>query len=110
MKPSKVEFQKFKKACLKYIDLYGLMGWDIHITKGEREGAAAFTTFNEHAMMATIHLVEVEDPKDIDLTAKHEVLHLFLGRLGAMARNRFIRMEEIEAAEHEIIAKLEKLL
>jgi len=117
LKLNKQHFELFKKYCREYQEKFHLMGWDVHFEFIELKGKRAETAFNLESSQATIALcadwqdqVMLFNKKNLKLTAKHEMLHLFLGRMGELAQYRYVQRRELDAAEHEIIQKLEKLL
>lgn len=66
-------------------------------------------------MTATVRLSseldkEVKLHKDIKGAAKHEALHLLIGRLEEKGRNRYCTESEIYEATEELVNKLGKLI
>ena len=66
-------------------------------------------------MVATVrlnsNLPEKDKPyKDIKRSAKHEALHLLVGRLELNGRYRYLAETEIYEATEELVFRLEKLI
>lgn len=114
MKTTQNDFELFKKYCLEYQKFFGLTNFKFYfyfeygnsgkhaiINCGELQDYIATFTFYEDWGD------EIVDEKEIDKIAFHEVCHVLLVRLNAIANSRFITEDEIREAEHEIIRRLE---
>jgi hypothetical protein len=104
-------FQKYFK---EYQYRFGLIGYKVYFRYEPLEKFADITIQQED-MVATVRLnSELPDKdkpfKDIKRSAKHEAIHLLLGRLEHRARRRYLNEEEIYEAVEEIVFKLEGLL
>lgn len=117
MKSNKItdkQFAFFKKSCSKYIELYGLMDWEIYLSKRKLENKNAETTFGVDARKADISFcdewkdeyVRLSDDV-IERVAHHEVLHIVLASLSIMVNEeKFISNDERNSTEHGIIMRL----
>jgi hypothetical protein len=82
--------------------------------KAAAKGAMATVEFDEPARLVTYKLgdfgAETVNPDSLEKTAIHELLHVFLHDLVAVAQDRGATPEALEAAEHRCINVLERLL
>ena len=119
MKTTVKQFEIFKVECLKWIEVFGLKDWEIHLEHAELEdNNMALCTRNSNSHIAKLSLCKTW-PTDtmINLTegnirnsAFEEVCHVFLYRLSSNAYARFIMEHEINEAEHSIIRTLQGIL
>lgn len=112
-------FDIFQKEALKWLDFFGLKGWDVHFSHRKLNGDRARIIFNGVGRVATIflntHWTEEDGilftDKDIRKSAFHEVCELLLGRLNQMASQRFnLDALDIEEEIHQIIRTLENVV
>ena len=117
IKTTKEDFEIFKTECKKWIDYFGLYGWETTY-KHEvfEEEYMADCAFSPHIRAAIIRL-NAERPggpnmieSNVKRSAFHEVCELFLGKLTFMAEARFLADGEIEEETHNIIRILENRL
>ena len=109
------EFDKFKKVFKEYQALFGLSGYKVYFKQEPLQDDFASCKINLMGRVVTILLdtnASKEDRKlcGVEENAKHEALHLLLGRLSILAHSRYVSQNEIEDAEEEIIRRLEKLI
>lgn len=117
-KVTKEQFDLFKKECRKWIDKFELNNWKVHFKLGDAgEGNRASINRNVTGYIASIHLADSWDKLNVSLTnaeirqnAKHEIIHLLLGRYSAQARERFIIQSELDEAGEELVRKLEWII
>ncbi len=111
MKTNKKHFQVFKKACVKWLDFFGLKDWSVHYGHKYDDENMASIVYNLTGKVATIYLTidwDIEPTKRaVERTAFHEVCELMLARLVICSRSRFITNDEIVEATHSIIRRLE---
>lgn len=113
---TKKHYELFKKYCLEHINKLGLLGWKVYFEFKYIEDLYASTSVNLEGRIALITLSTHWDfgrelnQESLNETAKHEVHHLLLFRFSKLARYRFIRSDELEEAEEEIIRILDKFL
>ena len=118
MKTTSANFALFKKQCLKWLDVFGLKGWEPYFLhepiSNSGENVEACIVFSAKSRDATFYLntawnSQITD-KAITRAAFHEVGELFLGKLSDLAKARYTRDEEIEEASHAIIRTLENVM
>ena len=114
----KKDFQIFKDECFRLIDLIGLKNWKVNIFWEQlKDDRFAEITTDAISMIATITLTKKvkltfdKDYKDdVKEHAKHEVIHLLLGRFSHLAKSRFVRDDELYSAEEELVNLLIKVI
>ena len=107
-----VEFQKYFKH---YQKLLGLTGYKVYFKYEPIESSFAGIYTNTSTMVATVRLnsklPDKDKPfKDIKRTARHEAIHLLLGRLESNAKFRYASETEIDETVEELVNKLEDLI
>ncbi len=115
MKVKQEDFELFKKHFTEYQKMFGLTGYETYIKFERLGGCFANVVVRQDSMVATVCLNKECDVGslpflDVRKSAKHEALHLLLGRFAHLARSRYASKEEIYVAEEEIVNKLEKLV
>ena len=107
------DFELFKKTFRKYQEKFGLLGYAVYLKfEPITGGDFADITVNQNDMVATIRLNSKLDEKDeqfkhIELSAKHEAMHLLLSRFENKAINRCnVSEKEIFEIEEELVNKL----
>jgi hypothetical protein len=122
MKTTKKDFELFKKECQKWIDRFELNKYDVAYDWHKMNEANAMMNNQESGMVATISLSNKIDYDKFDFPqyknvnefikekAKHEVIHLLIGRYREYANSRFVSKNEISEAEEELVRKLEKII
>lgn len=116
MKLKKTHFEQFKKHCNYYIKKYELNDWNVvyEFKKLEDTYAESKYSFDSHGATITLANEWGDDmpfsQEELKSTAKHEVLHLFLGNLTCLAYARYTSAKDLMGAEHGIINKLIKFL
>ena len=108
-------YLEFKEECLKQISRLGLNEWDIEIQHKVLEdesgaNAAALTEMHEIGKVAMITLNKRFIPKDPRRVAKHEVAHILLGKIRAIAANRWMSEAEVDSEVEALCTRLEKVL
>lgn len=108
----KSEFKQFQKVFTAYQKEFGLNGYRAYFKQAELTDAFADITINSECHVVTVRLNEGETPAErhVEQSAKHEALHLLIGRLESMARRRYTTEYEIDAASEELVFKLEQLI
>ena len=110
-KTTKKDFEVFKKECWKWIDYFGLKGWDYNFTHGESlEGSVASYTLQYAGRLVSFYLaddiLQKISRRDIQQYAFHEVCHVLLQGLARHAYN-MVQDDIVGEAAHKIIAILE---
>lgn len=116
MKTTKKHFEIFKAECEKWIEIFGLKGWEINFFHKELKGYQnAATEYHITDRYADIYLFpklkryKADDDK-IRLLAFHEVCEIFMGPMNVNAKERFVARSEINEALHAIIITLQNVL
>ena len=116
IKTTKKDFQIFKKECVKWLQVFGLKGWEIHYSheKIKLEWSAS-CSYNFTGRVATLTLNTERDEdyyntKDIKKDAFHEVCEVFLARISVLAESRYIAETDIKEEAHAIIQTLGNIL
>lgn len=109
------EAKTFDGFVLKWQHRLSLGDWRIERgRKPASKGAMATVEFDEPARLVTYKLgdfgAETINAQSLEKTAIHELLHVFLHDLIAVAQDRGASPEQLEAAEHRCINVLERLL
>ena len=109
------DFFLFQKHFKRYQKLFNLLGYRVYFKQEPIEGEFANITINQGEMVATVrfnsHIPDEDKPnKDIRRSAKHEALHLLIGRLELNGFSRFTSENEISEASEELVFKLEELI
>lgn len=104
----------FAQSVRKWQQVLSLGDWRIEKGSKPAKAAMASVEFTPNARLAVYRLgdfgAEKITPESIDMTALHELLHIFLHDLMTVAQDPKSSQDEIEMQEHRIINLLEKLL
>ena len=106
-------FGVFKKECLKWQKKLELNNYDIEIKQGSSNTFMHAWCKTEADYNADVYFDRTwKSPSlpEIKAAAKHEMVHILLGRLSVNAKSRFISPGEIQEAEEEVVRKLTKLI
>ena len=109
------DFARFQKYFEKYKSKFGVTGYKTYFKHEPLDTGFASITIDQDNMVATVKLnnnLSYEDGlfHNVKRSAKHEALHLLVGRLECLAGNRYCRHSEIYEATEEIVFKLEELI
>lgn len=109
------QFNDFRAECLRLQKEWGLTGWKLYFVFKPFENHYAECDIDLEGHLATIRLSselkdDVLEPNNILSHAKHEMIHILLGRFAEIAYNRFIDKKTTIEAEEEVVRILEKLL
>ncbi len=112
------DFEIFKEEGKKWVEFWGLKGWDIYwkyeTTGGLKYCAQCYIRLEERDVTMRLSneklWPEQPDEENIRRSAFHEVCELLLGRLGVINRSRFVTESESTEAEHEVISILENMI
>lgn len=111
MMANKKEFNLFKVEFKKWQDRFGLNGWKVYFKEEKTENAFADITTDIGNMVATVRYNnEDAEFKDPEVSAKHEAIHLLIGRLEQNARYRYVTSADINETAEELVHKLEGLI
>ena len=103
------EFDKFQKEFKKYQQKFGLTGYQVYFKYELMEECYADITIIDSDRIATVRLNK-EGKLDAHKHAKHECLHLLLGKLQHLAHDRYARASEIDSETENLVAKLQDLI
>ncbi len=109
------DFIAFQKHFKYYQKLFGLSGYKIYFKHEELDKSFADIRINLGEMVVTVRLNSKLSDKDsphknIKLSAKHEALHLLIGRLDLTATYRYVTENDIYESAEELVHKLEGLI
>lgn len=111
------DFTLFNLKVGEYIALFGITGWDVEVDHAQiGEGSCACLDFNVVARKCHFRLTKVLEydfgiETDVDLLAKHEVLHLLLADYcWTTAHEGEHCCDAVVAKEHELINRLMEVL
>ncbi len=109
------DFDLFQNEFKKWQQKFGLTGYKIYFKHEPLESGFASISVDQGNMVATVRLnssLDNDDEpfNDIKVDAKHEAIHLLLGRLDQNGRYRFTSESEIHESVEELVFKLEGLI
>ena len=112
---SNKDFELFQSEFKKWQVKFSLTGYKVYFKYEPLDGAFADTVIQQTDMVVTVRLnsklPEKDKPfKDIKRSAKHEAIHLLLGRLEQNGRHRYISSDEMYEATEELVFKLGELI
>lgn len=106
-----VEFDRYVN---KWQSFLSLGDWRVERGVKPAKNAMASVEFDLPARLATYRIgdfgAEAITPESLSKTALHEVLHIFLHDLIAVASDNRATDEQLESAEHRVINVLERVL
>jgi len=112
--PTPEHAEYFAQSVKKWQQVLSLGDWRIEKGVKPAKNAMASVEFNEAARLATYRLgdfgAEKITPESLDMTALHELLHVFLHDLITAAQDQKTSIEQLEKEEHRVVNLLEKLL
>ena len=109
------QFDTFKQEFERWQKAFGCEGYNVYFIQAPLDGCYADIRIHQDLMTACVRMandIEEDDAKCFDplKCAKHEALHLLVGRLAEDAGERHITEVEINAATEELVNKLLKLI
>ena len=115
--PSKAraDFELFQKEFTKWQQRFGLTGYKVYFKYELIDSGFASIKINRGDMVVTAslcsNLLDKDKPyEDIKRSAKHEALHLLVGRLAEDGKYRYSSETEISEAAEELVYRLEGLI
>jgi hypothetical protein len=112
--PTQQDAELFAQSVKKWQQVLSLGDWRIEKGIKPAKGAMASVEFTDNARLAVYRLgdfgAEKITKESLDKTALHELLHIFLHDLMAVATDPKSSDEDIEMQEHRVINLLENLL
>ena len=116
MKTTKKHFEIFKEECQKWLDKFELNNWDVFYKADSKKGTVAEIITDLDGYIASILFtpdwnddMRPCNEDEIRLAAKHEVIHLLLGRVSSIGRTRWVNKDEMNEAEEELVKHHEHL-
>lgn len=113
-KDGKRAYSEFKDECLRQIGRLGLKEWDIEIVHGPLDGefssSAALSEIEEEGKLVRVTLNKRFVPRDPRRVAKHEMGHILLGKVQAIAAKRWTSEKELDSEVEGLCTRLEKVL
>ena len=109
------DFELFKKEFQKWQQRFGLIGYKVYFKYEPLDSSFANIYVNQDEMVVTVtlnsKLPDKDKPfKDVKQSAKHEAIHLLVGKLDQNARYRYVSEHEIHESVEELVFKLEELI
>lgn len=114
------DFEIFKKECKRLQNEWHLNGWTFGFLHQKLDGSNAQVIVDGENHMATFSLNidlgygqvdrEMNRSEFIKSLAKHETIHVLLGRLTSVAERRWATYQEFISAEEELVRKLIKII
>ena len=115
MKKINKDFELFQKEFKRHQKLFGLTGYETYFKHEARESGYAAICINHEDMVATVTLnSDIPDKHkpqhDIRKSAKHEAIHLLIGRLEQYGADRYLTRDIHYEASEELVNKLMNLI
>ena len=111
---SKQDIASFRKSCEIWRDYLSLADWDIYVEAGDlKDGTIADVSrcIDTRSAVVRLHSLPGEDKDQlIESTARHEMVHVLLADLSALAHGRESKHEDIEREEEKLVVRLSRLL
>ncbi len=109
------DFKLFQKYFKEYQLRFGLTGYKIYYKHEPLKVGFADIHVDLVDMVVTVRLDSKPSEEDkpffnVKELAKHEALHLLVGRLSQNAKVRYIHQDEIYETVEELVTKLENLI
>ena len=114
MKTTRQDFELFQKCCRKWQNEFELNNWKLYFFH-EKTGNKGQIVLTQEGYVASVTLGtdwehESVTPEEIDDTARHEMIHLLLGRMSENGKNRYVDVDDIYNAEEETVRKIERIV
>lgn len=109
---TKCHLARFKSQFAEWQNEFSLGEYTVSFKTKKFRDRFAEIEVNADGCIATVYVSESEKWTNslIDTVAKHECIHLLLGRLAELASSRFINEDELSSEEERVTCILEKLL
>ena len=104
--------KEFESRVEHWRDLLGITSFDLSVEQGTLDdGTLADVTRDVDSRSCAVRLHEPpEGNDDLDSLARHEMIHVLLADLSALAHSREATHAEIERAEEALVVRLTRLL
>ena len=109
-------FEWFKQAVEKWMRICSLGDWDVYYDHRDCDTYFAKLRTNIREKIVLVWFNTEWQPllplnkQSIDAVACHEVVHIRTAKLDTLARYRYVREEEIDAAEEELVVWITKMI
>ena len=113
MKTTEADFQRFKCECMRLQEKWGLLDYTLYFTHGTPDDALATCNADDAGCVARLSYtakVLVSDAQPIEISAKHEMIHLLLSRIEKIGSSRWAADDELENEIERLVVKLEKII
>jgi len=120
MRITKKQFVIFRTECERLHNLFRLSGWGMEVVFediGEDAAARCMTDVCQRKLWISLNTKweqwdQPAPPSDarIRQSARHEMLHALTEPLIQLAQSRFVTKDEVAAACHEVLQRLDPLL
>jgi len=110
------EYEHFKKSCLTYKKLFGLVDWDVYFVMDDlsedSELANISWCFTGHSVRVTLsskmpvyddYLIALDD------VARHEIIHLLLARIQEYSQRRNVIQADIDEAVESLVRMIDNV-
>jgi len=109
------DFELFQSEFKKWQVKFGLTGYQVYFKYEPSDSGFANMKVDQTDMIATVRLNSKLPDKDkpykhIKRSAKHEAIHLLIGRLEQNGRYRYMSSDEVYEATEELVFRLEGLI
>ena len=109
------DFELFQQEFKKWQQKFGLTGYKVYFKYEPLNDSFASIVISQGGMAATASLNSqlpdnAKSYKDVKRSAKHEALHLLVGRLEQNGCYRYSTENEMHEAVEELVFKLEDLI
>ena len=114
-KTTKKHFAIFQKECEKWIEIFGLKGWEVCFEHEEEKNKLATINYDVVGRLAIFTLStywkRTISNYELKRSGFHEVCELLLGRLNIMITQRYdLNEQEQEEEIHAIVRTLENVM
>jgi hypothetical protein len=117
VKTTKAHLRIFEKECRRLQKLWGLNGWTLFVVHEQRsaEVAAAMGSIPDNRKLwAYLNTAWPDEQRvtvaNLKAAARHEMVHCLMDPLRWLAAERWVTQREYDAASHEVLEHLQRLL
>lgn len=116
MRTTRKHFEIFEAAVRKWRERLRITGWQVYITHEDVDNAYAQIHTDYPLRSATVTLSKNWDhilkltAKNLEETARHEMVHLLTAPLRLLALTRCVSVDEIEGVEEALVCSIEALI
>jgi len=109
------KLKRFQKIFTAYQQKFGLNGYKVYFKYETINDSFASIVIDQDGLVATARLNSSLPDKDkpfqnIHGSAKHEAIHLLVGRFSDYSQSRYITRSDVTEAEEELVRRLEQLI